>query len=353
MVTEFPAFYIIHFDTFLLLSLTEIFFLIKEISKELNNLLASFGDTNDFTIVQDTLNDRQQKLKKDVVLTEVLEKLEATSMIKGSNSFNYGLVVKDKVGIHSKDLEKGRIFLLYWGKGLKERVLEHFHIAAFVNHLNKEYSGKIGRPNLLYEALSYFLEFPDYYEVGFFKFFEGSTDVEVQKLEAALIEMRFRAADIFNGIQLLNQKRELQKSIRKLSDDELLIVMCYSHSSPKGFRGAEIEYRSQAKMEKEATHQLALKVFESFDAQIKSMKGDEKLPFNFILGKFHANVFRRTKNHFPPGPIYLSLLMLKRERENGGKTFIGGRTFKDFFQPFYAKVGFKRSNYKDDPVSYW
>lgn len=128
------------------------------------------------------------------------DKLKPNSNMKGTNSYNYALVVEDLR--KEVKFEKGKQHFLYWGKGVGLRVYDHFVIAAFYNYLDDPFSGKLEKPRpLLYEALSYFMRFPKSYRVGYIKFNKGLSDEAVQKYEAALIQMKFRAKETFKKPQ--------------------------------------------------------------------------------------------------------------------------------------------------------
>ena len=272
-------------------------------------------------------------------------------------------MVKDKTGIH--DLDEGenivpskrreedqRVFLLYWGKGVANRVNQHFYMATIYNELNEKYRDKLERPRILYEALSYFMAFPEYYEVGFIKFNEDSSDADVQKFEAALIQMKFSAAavDAFNYVQLLNTKEELKRrGIKDLSNNELFAIMLESYSGNGGFKNLKPEYRTHANIIADAWYSFIRTEFEKYNPAFELMKSDEKLPFNFIQTSIWRISGLNQLRASPPEPKLLNLLMLKRERENGMQTLLG-TIQSNFLKPFYTKIGFNFRRH--DSVSY-
>ena len=289
---------------------------------------------------------------------EGFNKLKPTSNMVGTDSYNYALVVEDRQT--RANFEKGKQHLIYWGKGVGQRVYDHFVLASFYNHIDKTHPGKLEKPRpLLYEALSYFLRFPKSYRVGYIKFNEGLSDVDVQKYEAALIQMKFGVTETFKNtlkdsdgkkttkyVRLLNVYEELSgKGMTNLSPAEINAIIYQAFKREGGLENKPVTFVTQEEAENLSGFKGAVDRFKELNldkAKLDGMNNKEKIPFDWVktfscsMGYGGGNVPNELK--------LLNLLMIQQEKTSGAPIGLS-KTVTEFLASFYKELGFNDPKY--------
>ena len=290
---------------------------------------------------------------------EAFNKLNPNSKSKDKNSYNYALVVEDlRTG---GNFEEGKRHLLYWGKGSTKRIFDHFTLAVFYNYLDddKVFSGKLERPTtFLYEALAFFMKFPNSYKVGYIKFNNGLTERDALKYEAALIQMEFRAKETFKEkiriesdgketfeyeyIRLLNSRQELVNDIENLSPGEINAIIYQAFTRDGGLSNQPVTFLTQEEIENLSGYTTSVKRFKQLeldkDKLKETNKKNELVPFAWVKRMFGSSGEFKISN-MPTEVQLLNLLLVQKEKTNGGQIG-GGSMLTNFLNPFYEKVGF-------------
>ena len=258
------------------------------------------------------------------------------------------------------NFEKGKQHLLYWGKGVGTRVYSHFALAAFYNHIDKVHPGKSEKPRpFLNEALAYFLRFPGSYRVGYIKFNDGLSDEDVQKYEAALIQMKSGVKETFQKpqkdgeetskyVRLLNVNEDLSRKggMSDLSAEEINAIIYQAFTREGGFQSEQVIFVTQEEAENFKGFEAALKKFEEVnhlaeDKLVDGVNNKETIPFAWVKSLF-CPVKRLRGGSVPNELKLLNLLMIRQEKTIGAP--IGeAAILNEFRAPFYKELGF------DDP----
>ena len=213
------------------------------------------------------------------------KKLKPNANTDGTNSYNYALMVEDlRDGVN---FEQGKQHLLYWSKGTGERVYDHLVTAAIYNHLNNKFPGKFGKPTpLLYEVLSYFMAYPEYYKIGFIRFNNGLSDESARKYEAVLIQMKHGIKQTINPVRLLNTQEPLKTNgITNLNRDEIKAIIQQAFKRKNGFNNNAPTFVNQEDIEKVPQFKKVMNKIKKMkldEHQLNKLKKGKTVPFSWI-----------------------------------------------------------------------